>query len=88
MKREFIGKTFYRQFNETIVELRYKYRGMEYSVCENLNKGNEPLAWQHKSEQARIDRILDAPKSNATENAQVGFDKFWDFVEGKDVDWD
>lgn len=60
MKAEFTGK--YRTKFSDCVYLVYKYRNMYYTICENNTKGNEPLAWQHKAEQDRIDRILDTPQ--------------------------
>lgn len=63
MKAKFLEKYCYtnRARRECIVELVYEYRGRKYSIYENRNKGNEPLAWQHDSEQRRIDKILDIP---------------------------
>lgn len=87
-KATFIERNVRKQFSQTIVEMEYEYRGMRYTVTENLSRGNEPLSWQHRNQQAWIDRILDAPKGNTTEDAQKGFDLFWDFVEGKEVNWD
>ena len=62
MKAKYIGKYYGTGYDRNGVYLEYEYRGMRYTVYENRVKGNEPLAWQHKSEQAQIDRILDAPK--------------------------
>lgn len=58
--------------------LEYEYRGKKYSVCADWNA--EPIAWQHKSEQDLIDRQLDT-KCVATENAQIGFDFFYESLE-------
>ena len=58
--------------------LEYEYRGKTYSVCAEWN--TEPLAWQHKSEQALIDSQLDT-KCKSTENAEVGFELFWESLE-------
>ena len=41
-----------------MIYLEYEYRGYIYTVYENTAKGNEPLSWQHKAEQARIDKII------------------------------
>lgn len=61
-KAKFIGKYYGASpFERDVIELEYEYRGMRYSVYENRKKGNEPLAWQHRSEQDRIDRLLDTP---------------------------
>ena len=59
MKAKFIDKWYGTGYDRNMVYLEYEYRGERYTVTENMAKGNEPLAWQHKSEQARIDRIID-----------------------------
>lgn len=59
--------------------LEYEYRGEKYSVCAEWNA--EPLSWQHKSEQALIDNRLDTI-CKSTESAEVGFELFWESVEG------
>lgn len=66
MSATFIGKFYGTGYDRNTVYLEYEYRGMKYTVTENRAKGNEPLAWQHKSEQAIIDRMLDAPKPTNT----------------------
>ena len=58
--------------------LEYEYRGQKYSVLADWNA--EPLSWQHRSEQDLIDMRLDT-KCVATENAQAGFDLFWESLE-------
>jgi hypothetical protein len=81
-KAKFVGK-YYRtslNFERDVIELEYEYRGMRYSVYEDRKKGNEPLAWQHRSEQDRIDRLLDTPK---VEGKPVDLDEIW-----KMLDWD
>lgn len=62
MKAKFIGKYYGTGYDRHMVYLEYEYRGHTYTVYENRAKGNEPLAWQHKNEQARIDAILDMPQ--------------------------
>ncbi len=59
VRAKFIDKTRERRFNEDFTIYFWEYRGMTYTTYVNHNKGNEPLAWQHKSEQSRIDAILD-----------------------------
>lgn len=80
MKAKFIGKYQGTGYDKHMVYLEYEYRGKTYTVYENKAKGNEPLADQHKSEQALIDRQLDQ-KCNSTEDAQIGFDKLWNYFE-------
>ena len=74
MKAKYIGKSYDKQF----VYLEYEYRGKRYTVYENRAKGNEPLSWQHKSEQARIDRILDTPMGNGK---AFDLDEIWEMLE-------
>lgn len=57
-KAKFLNRYEYKNFNDDIVELEYEYRGHKYTVEENRNKGNEPLSWQHRNAQARIDSII------------------------------
>lgn len=70
MKAEFIGKYYGTGYERHMVYLEYVYRGHTYTVYENRAKGNEPLAWQHKSEQARIDAIIEHEKRNDDHDAQ------------------
>ena len=74
MKAKYIGQYIFQ--NRKYLE--YEYRGCNYSVCADWNA--EPIAWQHKSEQNLIDRQLDT-KVKTTEDAQVGFDKLWNYYE-------
>ena len=82
----FVRKYHGRGFERDFVFLVYKYRGYEYIVYENRAKGNEPLAWQHKSEQARIDELVEEwenkPKKpyRYEDSAQYGIDKFSEFL--------
>ena len=64
MKAKFIRKYNGTGYDRNNTYLEYQYRGMTYTIMESKSKGNEPLAWQHKAEQARIDMILDTPKAN------------------------
>ena len=74
MKAKFIGSYIFQ--NRKYLE--YEYRKQKYSVCADWNA--EQLSWQHKSEQALIDRQLDQ-KCVATEHAQVGLDFFFESLE-------
>lgn len=38
--------------------LTYLYRGREYSVIDYGWHGGEPLSWQHKNEQTKIDQEI------------------------------
>lgn len=80
MKAKYIGKYYGHGYDSHMVYLEYEYRGIKYTVYENRAKGNEPLSWQHSSEQARIDRMLDT-KCEATSDAQAGLDLFFEYYE-------
>lgn len=60
MKARYIGKYNGTGYNRHMIYLEYEYKGYTYTVYENTAKGNEPLSWQHKAEQARIDSIIKA----------------------------
>lgn len=85
-KATFIRKYYGKGFERDFVFMVYGYRGHEYIVYENRAKGNKPLAWQHKSEQARIDRLIEdwgnKPKNpyRYEDSAQYGIDKFSEFL--------
>lgn len=59
MKAKFIRKYYGSGHERNFAFMDYEYRGCEYTVYINTAKGNEPLSWQHKSEQARIDRLIE-----------------------------
>lgn len=85
-KATFIRKYYGKEFERDFVFLVYEYRGHEYTVYENRANGNEPLSWQHKSEQARIDRLVEDWESKPKklyryeDSAQCGIDKFSEFL--------
>ena len=81
MKAKFIRKYYGTGFDRNMVYMDYEYRGHEYTVFENRAKGSEPLAWQHRNEQNRIDTILDAPKQ--TGGSPADLDEIW-----KMLGWD
>ena len=60
MKAKYIGKFYGTGYNRHMIFLEYEYRGYTYTVYENTAKGNEPLSWQHKAEQTRIDSLIEA----------------------------
>ncbi len=85
-KAKFKGKWCSRDFGNEYVNLEYEYRGHTYVVYENRTKGNEPLAWQHKNEQARIDNEIELEeklkKSNYVgEPAQKALDRLFEYWE-------
>lgn len=54
-KAKFIRKFYGRGYDRDTVYLEYEYKGYTYYVTENLTRGNESLASQHKTEQYFID---------------------------------
>lgn len=85
-KATFKYKYYGRGYERDFVYLVYEYRGREYTVYENLAKGNEPLSWQHRSAQAEIDRQIELENKpqkpfRYEDTAQYGIDLFMDFIE-------
>ena len=84
--------TFKRKWTEKVFNiswtyLEYEYRGHRYVVEINNSRGNEPLSWQHRNAQARIDRIIEMEnsekkeiKNQETAGSIIG--KFLDYCEG------
>ena len=96
-KATFVRKYYGHGYDAHMVYLDYSYRGHEYTVYENLLQGNRPLAWQHRDEQSRIDRLIEQeeleknaePKPCRYEDtAQYAFDQFCNFLDGKPSDFD
>ena len=71
-KAKFIGKYRYRQHNEDCAELEYEYRGRRYTIDVNYGKGNEPLAWQHRNAQERIDALIEREKAESRHEKRGG----------------
>lgn len=86
MRAKFLRKYYGKGFDKDFVYMVYEYRGHEYTIYENRAKGNEPLSWQHRNEQANIDRLIELesiPKKpyRYEDSAQYGVDllmRFWD----------
>lgn len=92
-KAKFIRKYYGRGYDRDFVYMDYEYRGHEYTVYENRAKGNEPLAWQHKGEQLRIDRLVEkenAPKKlyRYEDSAQYGLDCLFECWAGDEEAFD
>ena len=79
MKARYIGKRYGEGYDRDMVYLEYEYRGHRYEVYENRAKGNEPLSWQHRSEQARIDSIIKA-ESNPGGAQPIDLDEIWQML--------
>ncbi len=79
-KAKYIGKTYGTRCDRDSVYLEYEYKGRTYTVHVNNSKGNEPLSWQHKSNQSFIDRMLkieSKSKSNSSESYEKGIELFY-----------
>lgn len=85
MKAQFVEKFYDTDKNPVLV---YEYRNHKYEVVDYGWKGGEPLSWQHKLAQAHIDEIISREEKATNfkgENAQVGFDLFWAYVNGEEI---
>lgn len=76
---KYIGKTYGQGYDRNSVYLEYEYKGYRYTVMQNYSRGNEPLSWQHKSEQSRIDMMLSAEQTNTPSSAEEGLDLFYEY---------
>lgn len=93
----FVRKYYGHGYDAHMVYLDYSYRGHEYTVIENRAKGNAPLSWQHRSEQARIDRLIDQEERDKNaehkpcryeDTADYVFEQFSRFLDGEPSDFD
>lgn len=66
MKAKFISKSYGTGFNKDYIYLEYEYKGRRYEVYEHRTKGNEPLSWQHKNAQSRIDKMIELEHKTAS----------------------
>lgn len=62
--------------------LTYLYRGKQYKVIDYGWYGGEPLSWQHKNEQAKIDQEIEMENKRMNsdfveEPAETGLEMFW-----------
>ena len=83
MKAKYIGKCLDRNGYSTY--LFYEYRGHKYMITDHNNGYSETLATQHKYEQARIDRLIEAEntpqkESRYEDTAEYGFNLFWEYI--------
>lgn len=58
-KAKFLKKYYGRGYDKDYIFMEYEYKGEKYEVYINTAKGNEPLSWQHKNAQARIDKMIE-----------------------------
>lgn len=66
--------------------LIYSYHSRQYHVIDYGWQGGEPLKWQHKNEQARIDKEIELENKRmnsdfAEESVEVGLEMFWNSFE-------
>lgn len=80
MKAQFVAKHYGKGYDRDMVYLEYEYRGHRYEVYENRAKGNEPLSWQHRNEQARIDSLIDMANANNSGNNPIDMDEIWQLL--------
>lgn len=80
MKAKFIRKYFGTGYERNYVYMDYEYRGREYTVYENLTKGNEPLAWQHKNHQDEIDKRIEQESNNKQDGKPFDIDEVWEIL--------
>lgn len=95
-KAKFVRKYYGRGYDAHMVYIDYEYRGHEYTVCENRAKGNAPLSWQHRSEQARIDQLIEQEERDKNaeqescryEDADYVLEQFFRFLDGEPSDFE
>ena len=96
-KAKFVRKYYGHGYDAHMVYLDYEYRGHEYTVCENRAKGNAHLSWQHHSEQARIDQLIEQEERDKNakqepcrykDTADYVFEQFSRFLDGEPSDFD
>lgn len=78
-------KTGFVIHDKHIDTVEYEYRGCTYEVryAKDWTISITSPRIQHKDAQERIDQIIDGEEEekHCTENAQVGFDKLWDYIQ-------
>jgi hypothetical protein len=80
MKAKYIGVAWTERvkgYQRKVLE--YEYRGHKYEVVDYGWQG-EPLSWQHKNEQAKIDEIIEKENHKSefiSKNSSVGLELFF-----------
>lgn len=83
MKAKFIEKYFDNEHHPILI---YEYKGFKYEVIDYGWKGGEPLNWQHRNEQTRIDAEIERMENRENspkieiESAEKGLEMFWEYV--------
>lgn len=57
-KAKYLGR-YADKYDRDSVDLEYEYRGETYWIHIHNTKGNEPLVWQHRNAQQKIDKDLE-----------------------------
>lgn len=83
-KAKYIGR-YADKYDRDSVDLEYEYRGETYYVHIHNTKGNEPLVWQHRNEQARIDKELELKEKikesyERVETVEEGLEYFFNMI--------
>ena len=95
-KAKFLRKYYGSGYDRAFVYWDYEYHGHEYTVELNRAKGSEPLAWQHRNAQDRIDSMIEYEERHKEaekngykfEDAQAALDAFLDYIEGDEHAFD
>ena len=78
-------KTGFVMHDKHMDTVEYEYRGCTYEVryAKDWTISITSPRIQHRDAQARIDEMIDnpAPERRCTEDAQVGFDKLWEYIQ-------
>lgn len=80
-KAKFIRKYYGTGYDRHMVYMDYEYRGREYTVYENRAKGNEPLSWQHRSNQNYIDNLIEIKSRPKADTKPIDLDEIWKMME-------
>lgn len=80
------AKKLYTDYGKYSNIVTYEYRGCKYEVeyAVDMSYCVSPAWVQHKIAQEKIDDKLDNPRICEGENCEVGFNLFWDYVNGEE----
>lgn len=85
-KAKYLGRCV-DKYDRDSVDLEYEYRGETYWVHIHNTKGNEPLVWQHRNAQAKINKDLELKEkiskqdNNNIEIVEESIDYFFRMLE-------
>ena len=78
MKAKFIRKYCGTGYDRNFMYMDYEYRNHTYTVYINTAKGNEPLSWQHKNNQAQIDKIIESKSIQHSDGKPFDLNEIWE----------